>query len=483
MTLKVHRFTLYAIAGWLVLLAYFAMRDGEAALLSVLLTPAIGGLLLVAIAARHRVLSLFLGLALLSHAVAPPFFFLRRGFYTYGGGFGAVKNFGFGVGEFLTIYSHVLVFLLALVTFTIGLHRLWPDTTATNRRLNDLAPADPRVRLISTAALALFLLLVAMPMSVFMYANRIGITGLEPAVLPYRLTGILTYFRMLVVPVAIFIGLAFSSRGAALTLLIVAYTFVAGFASASRYVVLSSAAAVTLFALLDRRVLRLVSVLGATAAIFVLVTASRDYLYTEHMPLTQLVQTTLRNYDPAAFSPFELVGGIANRLWGPQDVVLAYQYEVPSRWTAIVNYFSLRPVVQDLTYEMYGMTFAGATAAFGVGLGYVPWMILLAGRSLPVLIALAFFTAVLLSLCERLVTRYDALPGAIGYLSSRVLAALFIYCIYPSNMNWFYQALLLAVLGLALERLRQQLPVRVRRARVGSVPASMGHARVLPDSK
>ena len=453
MTLKVHRFTLYAAGAWLVLLVYFALKDEDAAVLSIVLTPTLGALVLAAVAQRHLVLSLFMGLAVLSHAVAPPFFFLRREFYTYGGGFGAVKDFNFGVGEFLRVYAYVLVFLAATALFTIALRRLWPPTRSA-ARLTPALGADARIPF--GALLALFLIVVAAPASVFMYQNRIGITGVEPTVLPYRLTGLLTYFRMFVVPIAIFAGLAVARRTPTLTLLVLLYTALAGFASASRYVVLSSAAPAALFALLDRRLARFAAVATGTALVFVLVTASRDYVYTQRMPLVDLVTTTVRAYDFSAASPFDLVGGIANRLWGPQDVVLAYQHHVPSRLTAIVNYFSMRPVVEDLTQEFYGMTLAGDSAAFGVGIGYVPWMILLADASLPVLVALALVTGVLLSISEWLVDSYQALPGIWWRLSGQPLAVLFVYCLYPSNLNWWYQAVLLAALGLALMRLYAQ---------------------------
>jgi hypothetical protein len=463
MKVRIHRFTLYAVAGWVVLLVYFATQDADAALVSLVLTPPLGALLLVAVRQQHLVLSQFMGLAVISHAIAPPFFFLRREFYTYGGGFGAVKDFRFGVDEFLRIYSEVLIFLAAMVLFAVVLRSLWPRVSwDTGLRLTALAPSlTPKARRRYGILLALFLILIAAPLSVFMYANRIGITGVEPTVLPYRLTGIFTYFRMFVVPMVIFAGLALGRRTRPMTVLILLYMAVAGFSSASRYVVLSTAAPLVVFALLDRRIARFLVVASASAAMFVLVTASRDYVYTRQMPLVELVQTTVRGVDAAAFSPFALVGGVANRLWGPQDVVLASQYHTPSRWAAIVNYFSLRTVVENLTFEFYGLTFSGESAGFGVGIGYVPWMIVLANGSLPVLIALAFVAAVLVSVSEWLVTRYRALPGRLPQTAVHPLAFLFVFCLYPSNLNWWYDAVFLSAAGLLV----LHLAMRLRRRR------------------
>lgn len=450
--MKVPRGALYALAAWIPLLVHFALRDRDALLLSLVLTPILAALLFVAWRSRQLVLSLFMGFALVSHAVAPPFFFMRRQFYTYGGDFGAVKDFQFGVAEFLGIYTWVLLFLAATIALTIILARLLNLRSDEPAGPSEAPPAtgdSPRDRY--GLWLAIFVLGVALPISVFMYSARVGITGLEPVVLPYRLTGLLTYFRMFVVPVVIFTGYAVSTRSRTLAAVILLYAFVGGFASASRYVVMTAAAPLALFPLMERRMMRLLVMTLLTAVIFVLVTASRDYVYTTEMPLPQLIRVTLRSYDASTFSPFEVIGGVANRLWGPQDVVLAYQYHVPDRVEAIRHYFSSQIVVEDLTYEFYGMVFSGDSAAFGVGIGYVPWMIVLADRSILVLLFLALITAALFTVSERAVNAYRASPLRLWRSVSPPLAFFLVYCLYTSSLNWWIDAMVLAVGGLLLK--------------------------------
>jgi hypothetical protein len=456
---------LYALAAWIPLLIHFALNDRDALLLSFVLTPALAALMIIAMRSRQLVLSLFMGFALLSHAVAPPFFFMRRQFYTYGGDFGAVKDFQFGVGEFLGIYKWVWIFLAATVAFTLMLSRLMRTPfDQTHGSVELPAGLSDRVRNRYGLWLAIFILGVALPISLFMYAARVGITGLEPTVLPYRLTGVLTYFRMFAVPVIIFAGYAVSRRTRTLAAVILFYAFIAGFASASRYVVMTTAAPLALFPLMERRLIRFAGVALMTAVIFVLVTASRDYVYTRQMPLLQLIGTTVEGYKASTFSPFEIVGGIANRLWGPQDIILAYQYHVPDRLEAIRRYFSSQIVVEDLGQQFYGMTFSGESAAFGVGIGYVPWMIVLADRSLPVLLFLALVTAGLFTVSQWVVNTYRVSPLRLWGSASQPLAFFLVYTIYTSSLNWWTDAMVLAGLGLVLKWMYLRRAPAARRA-------------------
>lgn len=458
--MNARRYIAYGLAGWIILLAHFWGED--AFILSLVLTPPLAALLIMSIRSGNLALSLFMGLALVSHAIAPPFFFMNRDGYSYGGGFGAVKDFNFEVPEFLGIYAYVLLFLTATVLFALSMNSRF--ARAGEPRLGRLALRDDKgaerrlTRIARTRAgliLALFIVFVGAPLSLWMYSQRIGITGIEPNVLPYRLTGILTYFRMFVVPVVLFGLYSKSNRTLPVTALIISYTALGGFASASRYFVFSTVVAVALFSLVDRKMMRFYVVTVATAAIFVLVTASRDYVYSGYMPLLELIQTTVAGYDPSDFSAFEFIGGVANRLWGPQDVVLAFQYDVPNRLAAIGNYFTSRVVVSDLTYEFYGMVFSGDSAGFGVGIGYISWMILLANRSIFALLGLALITACLLSASERLSRTFRVRPGGHWNSGGQAIAFLFVYFLYTSTINWWYQAFFLVCVSAWFLALRE----------------------------
>jgi hypothetical protein len=470
------QYILYGLAAWAVLLVYFWRIDREAFILSLALTPPLSALLLISVRAQHLVLSFFSGFALISHAVAPPFFFINRVNYSYGGNFGAVKDFRFGMAEFFGIYFYVLIFLAATVVFAVWSNALLGGRQAVTRRRttmrNPLTNLSRTTRVRNSWLLALFIVLVGIPLSLAMYRMRIGITGVEGPVLPYRLTGLTTYFRMFFIPLVLFSLYSASTRNRFLTALIIFYTALGGLASASRYFVFAVVAPAALYSLVDRKVTRFCVVAASTAVIFVLVTASRDYVYLRAMPFLELLRTTTGGYDPSNFSAFQLIGGIANRLWGPQDIVLAYQYPVTNQLAAIAKYFTSQVVVPDLTYELYGMTFSGASAAFGVGIGYVPWMILLANRSIPLLLGLALVTACFLTASERLVNVFRRRGGNFFTAGGQALAFLLVYFLYASVLNWWYRAFLFACVPAVFLQL-----TRGRRPRQAAGTPTVDHAQ------
>jgi hypothetical protein len=383
---------------------------------------------------------------------------MRREFYSYGGGFGAVKDFQFGVGEFLRMYVYVLVFVVATAVLTLLIPRRTQRAAekAAAPAIDIGAGLRPRARALCGAGLALFLLAVAMPVSLFMYDSRVGITGVEPPVLAYRMTGILTYFRMFLVPALILIGFGLSNRGLALSLVVLFYAFVAGFASASRFVTVASAAPLVVFALMDRRMLRLAAISVAAGAIFLLVTGSRNFVYARRMPFVELIATTVRESKAEDFSPFDLVGGIANRLYGPQDVVLASQYHVRSRAEAIRRYFSSQPVVDDIVQEFYGLK-VPTEVAWGIGLGHIPWMIVLADGSIAVLLLLAAMTAVILWISQLLVDLYRASNMRLFAAGAMPLAFLLIYFLNAAVLNWWIDLAGLAAAGLLVPAVLSRL--------------------------
>jgi len=302
-------------------------------------------------------------------------------------------------------------------------------------------------------AVMAFVVFVAIPLSLFMYSRRIGITGVEPTVLPYRMTGIMSYFRMFMVPAIIFVGYALSTQRWPVAAVVMVYAFLGGIAGSSRYVVLLSAAPLLIFALVRRKTARLVTILLLTALLFVIVTATRRYVYTTSLPFTELLTRTLEEYDFSDFEPFDTVGGIANRLWGPQDVVLAYQYRTPDQWTDIRRYFSGEVVVEDMTYEFYGMVFSGVSAGWGVGIGYIAWMVLLADRNLAVLLLLALITAAILTASEAAVNEYFRAPEPAARSVAQPLAFFTVYVMYSSTLHWWVNAMGIALGGLLLLRL------------------------------
>jgi hypothetical protein len=458
------------VVGWIVLMVYCAREDRQAFQLSVILPPIFGALLVMAARTRSVVLTLFFGLTFVSHAIAPPFFFIKREYYHYTGGFGAVKNFQFGVGEFLRMYVPVFVFVVALLLFSILFLKIARKMAKTS---TPVVPARDRGsfrRARYDFAIALFIILIAIPQTVLMYGMRQGITGIVSEPLPYRLTGLLYYSRMFLYPLLLFIAYASSRRYLATGMLILFYATVAGMSASSRYVLLATAAPMLVLTIMDRRRLRLLVSLGIVLVSFVLVTRTRDFVYLpEGQPaFTTLVVNSITGGERTTrFSIPDTIGGLANRLWGPQDVVLAYQYDIQGRLGAIWRYFTSQPVVPDLAYEFYGMTFAYGSG-MGVGIGIIPWMIVLSRRSVILLILLAAVVALMLILADRLVLAIRTTRGSLGPMAADPIAFLFVYTLYPSTINWYFDLVVL-VIGMLIVLRMINADVRIRRPK--AVPA------------
>lgn len=443
------RATVWLLLAGLVLWATFIVyckRDSEAMKLAIILPPIFGTVLFLALRSRSMVLSMFMGFTFISHAIAPPFFFLHKTAYSYGGDFGAVKSFNFETAELLKIYGLVFTFTFGVLAFTmIGIRALGPPRGVI-RNANQ-ALAQIRRRTIYDVLIVLFIAAIAIPQSLLMFRLRVGITGLVAPVLPFRLTGILYYSRLFFYPVALFAAYTVAKRRWPASVAILAYALIGGLCGSSRYIVLVTAAPVVVFALIDGQKFRFAIAAAAAVFSFMVVTNSRSFVYTEKGPFRDYAMLSIRGDETQQRSAVDdLIGGIALRLYGPQDVVLAYQYDVDSRAGAMVRWFTGRPVVADLNYEFYGMTFA-AGSGFGVGLGVCPWMIVVARRSYFILLLLSMVIAALLVSADRGAEAIKRSGTFLGAVVADPFAFFVVYVLYSSSILWCYELILMAFIG------------------------------------
>jgi len=432
-----------AVAAWVMFIAYCWRSNVEAAKLAIILPPIFGTAFVIALRARSVVLSLFMGFTFVSHAIAPPFFFLKRENYSYGGDFGAVKNFSFQAGELLRIYGTVCVFTLAVLLFTIaGVKMVRGEIPWSGLRLG--RPKTQRRGAYDFLIIG-FLIAVAVPQSILMYKLRVGITGVVAPALPFRLTGILYYSRSFIYPVLLFIAYALSKRSRATAVVIVLYAWFAALCGSSRYVLVISAASVVLFAVVDGRRIRFLASAATVGFAFLTVTHSREYIYSDALPFREYL---LKSVGESEERPpvGDLIGAIALRLYGPQDIVLAYQYDVPDRVQAMARWFTDRPVV-DLNYEFYGMILEPGSG-FGVGIGLAAWMIVLARRSYIFLIALAGVIAIFLIVADIVVLAVRRTKAFNASMIADPLAFFLVYVLYSAtSLRWYYELIVISTLA------------------------------------
>ena len=439
--MRIKKLHALVLAICLCVFLHIAIYDRDAFFLLVILVPLGCLFLYVSVRCKQVVLSLFLTFFVLSHSVNPAFFFLRRETYARTG-WNAVRDFKFSLPHFLTMYFWVylvmgLIVLLTLMLSAIMSPRIRMRRTAecgSERRL--FGSATKREERRCSCLLVGFILLVAIPMTIFMYRNQIGIVGLIPPKLPFKLVGGLYYFRFLVAPIVILWLYAKSTRSLMMAGTVLTYAVIAGVTSVSRSTLLIASFPVVIFSVLDRNHLRLVLCVLLCLVAFQGVSMCRSYVYA---------------FRPIVFSElvgmlkwslvFDVLAAITGRLSGAQDVVLAYQYDLWNQSESIVKFFMAQPVMHNYAREIYGFNMPQGRA-FGIGFGALPWLVLLANENVLVLLFLATVSAILLFAAEMLVRTYLLCRTNVR-LMAYPLAFFFAYNLYQAQLKLFYYGILI----------------------------------------
>lgn len=439
---------------WLLWLGYLAFTDTGAFLISLVFVPVFGAITWSAIRSRNIVLQAFAVFMFTAHAIGAPFLWLNRGNYG-GSGFGSVGSFQFDLGDFFMIYVWVVALYWVLVWWTRKCDAyVWPRRGAASRFLQQIQSTEPARRShrsagIFDALLVGFVLFFMVPLNVYMSTNNIGTLGLLNDPLPYRLTGIMYYTRLYFAPLLILILFAKSSRSWALVAVILGYAVFSGLSSASRTVLLVSMFSVGYFAILDRQKTRLaiISVIGLLG--FLLTSGSRDYTYSSDVfVLGDAFEVALSFLVSGQISVFDTIGGIANRFYGAQDMILAYQFMCEDTWSAMVNYFMsggrADAIVPDLGRDLYDMNLEGT--GFGVGIGTMAYLLILSHSNALVMPFSVLVLGFLISAGNQLLN-HSLAKAVSAKLVSRsvasgplriVLGGFLGFSLYSSSLNNFY---------------------------------------------
>jgi hypothetical protein len=442
------------LLAWLLWLGYIVATDIGAFWISLVFVPVFGVITWSAIRSNNIVLQSFAVFMFIAHAIGAPFLWLNRSNYG-GSGFGSVGSFQFDLGEFFLIYVWVVGIYGALVWCTRKWDTyIWPRRGAVSQFLQQIQTTAPaltsrRSARVFDALLVGFVVLFMVPLNVYMSTNNIGTLGLLNDPLPFRLTGIMYYTRLCFAPLAILVLFSKSSRSWLLVLLIVSYALLAGLSSASRSVFLVSLFSVGYYNFLDRQNTRLVSILVIAALGFLLTSGSRDYTYTvTDFVLSDAVEVSLQTVFSERISFFDMIGGIANRFYGAQDFILAYQFLREETWSAMVNYFTCGgradAIVPDLGRDLYDMDLEGT--GFGVGIGTLAYFLILSHSNILVMPFAVLALGFLISAGNKLLISVLTKGVAAKMISHRVASGplklafggFMAFSLYSSSLNIFY---------------------------------------------
>lgn len=402
-------------------LAWFD-RDFPAVVLAAAFPTVFAVPAVVAHRARHRVLTYFSGALFITHGLLPLWFYLLRDTYTYSG-WRAVRDFGFGLDEFLAVYWRV-GFLIgaAFVSCLVLQHALWPNggrSHGVEARSEIRTSASASSQRSRYGALLILLLLIAGFINHWMYQRGLALTGFtgQQTALPYKLGGLLYYGSRLVVPAVVFLLYRRSSRSALITGAAVMYAGWAGMSQLSRMTFVLLMAPILYFALVDQRKVRLVLAGMILLIGFQWITAARSIVYVvsetavearEVVGLGSLVLTTAG--ERGLGSPVRALYAVVARVGGPQEVVLGHQYDTPAmggpRRELSRQYLGSRHVTStDVQHALFGFV---PPVGFSVGGGgFVGRMLMIANGNVLILMALGVALSVFLTWGEALTRAYQ----------------------------------------------------------------------------
>jgi hypothetical protein len=332
----------------------------------------------------------------IANVVGTPIVILNKDNYSYNG-WNAIKDFDFSNAYFFSIYAYSLLSIIALIgfvsffEFSFAKLKLVIFKSAKDTDLENFKSIN-KTKLLNNPTkyntLFIFLMGISACLAIFMYINKIGILGVEPEPLPFKIIGILFYLRGYILPIFIFYMFNKTSQSTVLMFITVLISIIMGVFSASRgigFIYLFPVIAV----LLIRKItlFRIVISLFLILFCYMLTTIGRDIIYSS---LDQSVspgellsgvfegRSEFHSVDGLFVSLLNIVGTISNRLYGIQDQILAYQYILNEPWSSFGNFLLMEPIA-DIAKDLYGLEFLPGQG-YGVGMGIIGTFVMI-GRS------------------------------------------------------------------------------------------------------
>lgn len=234
---------------------------------------------------------------------------------------------------------------------------------------------------------------LAIPIKFWMFNNGVGLIGIEPPRLPFRLSGILFYTFNFLVPLGLSYLYIKTNRDKPSIALIygVFFTFL-GVASVSKAVALIGLGAIVAFALRDSRwiilsigiffLLLAVGLADAARTFVYLKSASGGIIANNADGLIDTIVSTAELFN--LNNLYLVIGEIANRVEGFQGLMLSYNFNpenVTSRWTFFIQ--SVNNSLAFIDHNLLHLEYLGVTISpdFYLVAASIPSIMLLATYS------------------------------------------------------------------------------------------------------
>ena len=376
----------------------------------------------VALRTSYLSLKMFCAITLITQVITVPMFYLQADRYA----FSEHRPFGFTALDaspvFLIIglFLWLVAYLVKLSEGVIGRSTQWTSTNApteATRHAGVLALGSAK-RQAPLIVGILLLMAISLPAKFWMFDMGIGIVGVDPPYLPFRLSGILTYLFGMVVPLTIaYLYLRTKRSSLLLVSLISVYALLIGLSSSSKSVVLFATAPIVAFAWLDRR-WAIFTVSGIMAGFGVLIAATSraivhmsDGLTTGAFTDLGTIGTLLKTLLMLEWSPEMLLvfAGIAARIEGFQGLFLASQFNADAVGGAFEIFMhAINANWATLEHDALHLEFLGYIIPMGfysAGASINSWMLMATNHNLFMVLPFAIYVASTLVILEKLLMR------------------------------------------------------------------------------
>lgn len=342
---------------------------------------------------RSLPLSILFTLFFIGHGIGAPIFFLRENEYS-STGWEAIGDFDFTLSSFYQVYLPVFAFCgMLLFAGWIG-QRIYLKGHFRFRfqsYFNDFKSFSGNKDGVLT-----IIIFAMLGLNYWMYINSIGVSGIPPERLPFKLVGALYYFRLCIFPLVLMYLLPSCRHKLICSALVFGYAVFASFVSGGRTAIFIYGIPAIIVLYLNRKVRYVYLLALATLLIYPITSMVKNLNYAGTANLITVVGAVFDN--PMELMDFLKVPlALILRLYGPQQVILSSQAPYHEPIDSLMLFLSGKPPVQDAAL-IQGLVFS-SDQSFGVSFGLLGAAIMASNGNplfmIPIVIAITFFSGVL----------------------------------------------------------------------------------------
>lgn len=342
---------------------------------------------------RSLPLSILFALFFIGHGVGAPIFFLRENEYD-STGWNAIGDFDFTLSSFYQAYLPVFAFCgMLLFAGWIG-QRYYLKGHFRFRfqsYFNDFKSFSG-----NKDGVLILIIIAMLGLNYWMYINSIGVSGIPPKRLPFKLVGALYYFRLCIFPLVLMYLLPSCRHKLICSVLVFGFAVFTSFVSGGRTAIFIYSIPAIIILYLNGKVRYVYFLALATLLIYPITSVVKNLNYAGTLNLIAVVGEAFDN-------PIELMDllkvplALMDRLYGPQQVILSGYAPYNDPIDSLMLFLSGKPPVQDAAL-IQGLVFS-SDQAFGVSFG-LPGAAIMASNgnplfTIPIVIAITFFFSVI----------------------------------------------------------------------------------------